>query len=99
MDFLPSTAEQRILHAIMVELVDTQYRAICVWPDRQPEKPCAKLPDPSASWLDVKSVDEVYLKTSKDSKRPRAIRDDRQANCALSRLPDRLQRSNRVIRP
>lgn len=53
--------EKRELHAIMVRLLTARYQAVCVWPDREPQKPCCRLPDRNDSWLDAKSGDAVLL--------------------------------------
>jgi len=53
--------EKRELHAIMVQLVASKYRGVCVWPDHEPDKPCCKLPDSSDSWLDAHAGDSVLL--------------------------------------
>lgn len=64
MDNLTDQSEHRILHAITIEYCDKQYRAVCVWPAIEPAKPCAKLPDPAASWLDVKAGNKIHSKVT-----------------------------------
>lgn len=53
--------ENRQLHAIMVQLVAPRYLAVCVWLDREPQKPCCRLPDRNLSWLDSQAGDSVLL--------------------------------------
>jgi len=53
--------EKRELHAIMVQLVASRYRAVCIWPNHETDQACCKLPDARDSWLHAKAGDAVLL--------------------------------------
>ena len=56
---------QRTLHALEIHRVSKDWRSFHVWPDNPADKPCAKLPEKSQSWLDVRAGDCVLMKNEK----------------------------------
>ena len=61
-----AVSQERTIDAIRIKLVDRAFLAVIVWPDRDTDKPCCKLPESSQSWLDVRPGDTVLLKNDKN---------------------------------
>jgi hypothetical protein len=58
---IPQPSQKRIVYAIMIHLGGMKDQSVIVWPDRLPEKPCARLLDSRKSWMTAGRDDIVML--------------------------------------